>query len=129
MDLYKLKNSNGMEIHVTSYGGRVVKMLVPNKEGSIVDVVLGFDDLEEYKNSSEAYFGAVIGRFGNRIAKGKFVLDGEEFTLEQNNGPNSLHGGPKGFHHAIWEVLSTDTEHVAFRYLSPDGEEGLSDRL
>ncbi|MBT0811899.1 galactose mutarotase [Litoribacter ruber] len=129
MNLYKLKNSNGMEIHVTNYGGRVVKLLAPDKEGQLLDVVLGFDDLQDYKKSSEAYFGAVIGRFANRIAKGKFTLDGEEFTLDQNNGPNSLHGGAKGFHHADWEVLSADTEHVAFRYLSADGEEGFPGNL
>ena len=90
VNLYHLSNSRGMEMTVTNYGGRVVKLVVPNKDGQPEDVVLGFDTVQEYRESSEAYFGAAIGRYGNRIANGRFTLDGEEYQLAQNNGPNSL---------------------------------------
>ncbi|WP_084166293.1 aldose epimerase family protein [Anditalea andensis] len=122
--IYKLKNDKGMEIHVLNYGGRVVKIMVPDREGSIDDVVLGFDRLEDYQESSEAYFGAVIGRYGNRIAKGSFSLDGTSYALAINNEPNALHGGPAGFHHVVWEVLEHHDDHIAMKYIAKDGEEG-----
>jgi aldose 1-epimerase len=129
VNLYHLSNSKGMEMTVTNYGGRVVKLVVPNKDGQPEDVVLGFDSVQEYRESSEAYFGAAIGRYGNRIADGQFTLDGEEYQLAQNNGPNSLHGGPGGFHNVVWEVLEADDRQLVLQYTSPDGEEGFPGTL
>lgn len=127
--IYHLKNSNGMEMTVTNYGGRVVSLMVPDRDGVLEDIVLGFDSLEEYQESSEAYFGAAIGRYGNRIAYGRFTLNGQEYQLAQNNGPNSLHGGPGGFHHVVWEVLEADEKHLVLQYTSADGEEGFPGNL
>jgi aldose 1-epimerase len=95
--LYVLKNKHGMEAAVTNYGGRIVSLLVPDKNGKLTDVVLGFESVEGFENSKEPYYGATIGRYGNRIAKGKFKLEGKEYTLVTNNGPNTLHGGKAGF--------------------------------
>ena len=96
-DLYILKNHNGMTAAITNYGGRLVSLLAPDKNGKLTDVVVGFSSVKDYMNSTEPYFGATIGRFGNRIAKGKFSLDGKQYTLFRNNGPNTLHGGKKVF--------------------------------
>jgi aldose 1-epimerase len=96
-DLYFLKNHNGMQAAITNYGGRLVSLLVPDKDGKLTDVVVGFKSVQDYENSTEPYFGATIGRFGNRIAKGKFTLDGKQYTLFTNNGANTLHGGKKGY--------------------------------
>jgi aldose 1-epimerase len=127
--IFTLENGKGMEVALTNYGGRVMKILVPDKEGEIGDVVLGFDTLEEYREHPDTYFGAVIGRVSNRIAKGTFELDGKMYQLEQNNEQNALHGGSGGFHNVVWEVLEADREHVALKYVSPDGEEGYPGTL
>ncbi len=95
--LYTLKNQAGIEASITNYGGRLVSLMVPNKEGNKRDVVVGFKTVKDFVNSTEPYFGATIGRYGNRIAKGEFSLDGKEYTLFPNNGPNTLHGGKKVF--------------------------------
>ncbi|MGZ5191054.1 MAG: aldose epimerase family protein, partial [Flavisolibacter sp.] len=95
--LYTLKNKNGVTATITNYGGRIVSLLVPDKDGKMTDVVVGFKSVKEYMNSTESYFGATIGRVGNRIAKGKFTVDGKEYSIFTNNGANSLHGGKKGF--------------------------------
>jgi aldose 1-epimerase len=129
VNLYILRNDSGMEMHVLNYGGRVVKLLVPDKDGNIDDIVLGFDGLDDYRESSEAYFGATIGRYGNRIANGAFTLNGITYKLAQNNGPNALHGGPGGYHHVVWEVVEHDEKHILMRYISEDGEEGYPGRL
>ena len=128
-DLFILKNSKGMTAAITNYGGRLVSLLVPDKEGKMRDVVVGFKSLEDYINSTEAYFGATIGRFGNRIAKGKFTLDGKEYTLFANNGPNTLHGGKKGFGDVVWDAAQPNDTTLQLHYVAKDGEEGFPGNL
>jgi aldose 1-epimerase len=130
VELYTLKNAKGVTVKVMSYGTIVTELLVPDKEGKPADVALGFDTLEGYLGG-HPYFGATVGRYANRIAKGKFVLDGTEYTLATNNGPNHLHGGKKGFDKVVWkaEVLPSRTPAVKFSYRSPDGEEGYPGNL
>lgn len=128
-DLYILKNKNNVQAAFTNYGGRLVSLLVPGKDGKMVDVVVGFKSAEEFVNSREPYFGATIGRYGNRIAKGKFTLDGTTYTLTKNNGPNSLHGGKKGFQAVVWDAQMIGNSAVQFTYLSKDGEEGYPGNL
>jgi len=101
VELYTITNSHGVEVRAINYGGIVVSLRVPDKNGKLDDVVLGFDKLDGYLDKSP-YFGAIVGRYGNRIANGKFTLDGKEYSLAKNNGPNALHGGLKGFDKAIW---------------------------
>src|SRR5690606_8908298 len=101
--LFTLKNRTGMQVAFTDYGARIVSILVPDKNGNLRDVVLGFNSIHEYLQAEEKYHGATIGRFANRIAKGSFCLDGENYTLQQNNGSNNLHGGPNGFHSKVWD--------------------------
>jgi len=129
VDLYILKNKNNREAMVTNYGGRLVSLLVPDKNNKMTDVVLGFDSVQQYRSSSEAYFGATIGRFGNRIAKGKFTLDGKTYSLFTNNGPNTLHGGKKGFQDVVWEVAQSNDSSIQLSYLSKDGEENFPGNL
>lgn len=129
MKTFVLKNSKGMEVHVINYGGIVTKMLVPDRDGKIADVVLGFDKAEDYqKHPEHPYFGAIIGRYGNRIAKGKFTLDGKEYKLAVNNGPNHLHGGIKGFDKVFWDVKEGKNT-LSLSYTSKDGEEGYPGNL
>lgn len=129
VSLYFLKNKNGIEMAVTNYGAKVVALAVPGKNGTFEDIVLGFDNLDDYLNTSEKYFGSVIGRYGNRIAGGKFTLDGKEYTLVTNNGPNHLHGGNKGFESVVWDVKQQGDQKLEFHYLSADGEEGYPGNL
>src|ERR1700694_3449807 len=96
-DLYVLRNKAGMTLAITNYGGRFVSLLVPDREGRLRDVVVGFKSVTDYVSSTEPYFGATIGRYGNRMAKGQFTLDGKKYQLSINNGPNTLHGGKNGF--------------------------------
>jgi aldose 1-epimerase len=103
VDLYTLKNSNGLEAKITNYGGIVVSLLVPDKNGKLTDVVLGYDDLCDYL-AYTPYFGCIVGRYGNRIANAKFTLGGVDYHLVANNGPNSLHGGRKGFDKVVWKA-------------------------
>ncbi len=124
-----LTNKNGLKMTVTALGARVMELWVPDRNGKLVDVVLGFDTPEEYLSSSEAYFGAAIGRVGNRIANAAFDLEGETYKLAANNGPNTLHGGPGGFHNVVWNVEEADDSHIIFTYLSKDGEEGFPGNL
>ena len=128
-DLFILKNTSGMEAAITNYGGRLVSLIVPNKNGQPTDVVIGFDSVKQYKRSTEPYFGATIGRYGNRIAKGKFLLDGKEFTLITNNGPNTLHGGKKGFQYVVWDAKQIGDSSLELTYLSKDMEEGFPGNL
>ncbi|MGL5682932.1 MAG: aldose epimerase family protein [Marinifilaceae bacterium] len=129
VDLYALCNANGVEIAVTNYGAFVVSVMVPDKDGNFADVVLGHNSLEEYINTPEPYLGSVVGRYANRIANGCFTLDGVEYNLAINNGPNSLHGGKTGFNKKVWDVLSADCEHITMQYVSPDGEENYPGTL
>jgi aldose 1-epimerase len=131
VDIYTLTNANGASARITNYGGIVVSLNVPDKSGQMGDVVLGYDSLDEYI-AANPYFGALIGRYGNRIANGKFSLNGTEYTLAQNNGPNSLHGGEKGFDKVVWTanpIDSADGPALELSYLSQDGEEGYPGNL
>lgn len=127
--LYRLTNGVGMEMLVTNYGGKIVQLLVPDREGKPVDIVLGHDSLDDYLGTEEQYFGSIIGRYGNRIAKGKFTLDDITYRLRINNGPNSLHGGPTGFNFRVWEAEQRDDATLVLRYTSADGEEGFPGEL
>ena len=125
VDLYTLKNSNGLEAAITNYGGIVVSLKVPDKNGKPGDVVLGYDTLNDYIGSTP-YFGALIGRYANRIAKGRFTIDGVEYQLAQNNDSNALHGGRKGFDKVVWQaekVDSSDGPALKLTYTSKGGEE------
>ena len=128
-DLFILKNKGGMTAAITNYGGRLVSLLVPDKSGKITDVVVGFKSVKEYVNSTEPYFGATIGRVGNRIAKGKFSLDGKHYTLFTNNGPNTLHGGKKGFQAVVWDASQPNDSTLELRYVAKDMEEGFPGNL
>lgn len=128
-DLYVLKNHNGMEAAFTNYGGRLVSLLVPDKNGKMTNVVVGFNSVEGYQKSTEPYFGATIGRYGNRIAKGKFTLDGKQYNLSINNGANTLHGGKKGFQDVVWDADKLNDSAIQFTYLSKDMEEGFPGNL
>jgi len=126
---YILRNHHGMSASFTSYGARLVSLTVPDKHGKPTSVVLGFKDDEGYKNSTEPYFGATIGRYGNRIAKGKFTLDGKAYQLTINNGPNTLHGGTHGFQSKAWNAEKLNDSTIVFSCLSKDGEEGFPGNL
>ena len=128
-DLFVLKNTQNAQAMLTNYGGRIVGLWVPDKHGKLFDIVPGFDSIKTYVNLKEPYFGAIIGRFGNRIAKGKFTLDGKEYTLAKNNGPNTLHGGKKGFQNVVWDGKMMGSNSVQFSYLSKDMEEGFPGNL
>lgn len=127
--LYVLANKVGSEMTVTNYGAKIVSLMVPDKNGTLIDVVLGHSSIDEYLNSEEPYFGAVCGRIANRIANGKFMLEGKEYTLTINNGPNSLHGGLKGFNAVVWDVVNISENSIELHYLSVDGEEGFPGNL
>lgn len=125
-----LTNKQGAELTVTNYGAKIVSLMVPDRTGQMVDVVTGHNSLDEYLSSEEPYFGAICGRFGNRIAKGKFSIDGIVYDqLAINNGPNSLHGGLKGFNAVVWDVTNVDAQTVELKYTSADGEEGFPGNL
>jgi aldose 1-epimerase len=131
VELYTLRNSHGMEATIMTYGGIVTSLKVPDKNGTFDDVVLGYDNLDGYLKSSP-YFGALIGRYGNRIAKGKFSLDGVEYTLATNNMPNALHGGLKGFDKVVWTARPLPTANgpsLILTYVSRNGEEGYPGNL
>lgn len=129
VSLYTISNANGMHAQLTNYGARVASLIVPDQEGNPIDVVIGMSSVEDYQNSTEAYFGATIGRYGNRLAKGKFTLNGQEYSVPLNNGDNALHGGNKGFQDVVWDVDSVDDNSIVFSYLSPDMEEGFPGNL
>jgi aldose 1-epimerase len=122
--LFTITNPGGMKVKLTNYGGHIVEVDAPDRDGKFANVVLGFDNLNAYVKHT-AHFGSTIGRYGNRIAKGKFTLDGKQYTLETNNGPNHLHGGSMGFDHQLWnaeQVQTPDAYGVKFTYVSKDGE-------
>lgn len=129
VETYEIKNANGMKMKVTNFGARVTNLWVPDKDGNLVDVVLGFETLDAYLESGDKYFGAAIGRYGNRIANGKFTLDGEEYTLPTNNNGQTLHGGPGGLDYVIWDVEKSGENGLIFSYTSPDGDEGFPGEL
>lgn len=129
VSIYFLRNAAKMQVAITNYGGRVVALEVPDKDGNPTDVVTGYDNLKGYLSQPEAYFGAIIGRYGNRIAKGKFQLDGKTYQLATNNGANALHGGPKGFHNQVWDASQPDAHTLVLTYVSKNGEEGYPGNL
>jgi len=129
--LYTLTNENGLIMDVTNYGGIIVRLAVPDRDGHFADVVLGYDHLADYIKDTP-YFGAIVGRCANRICKGKFTLEGKEYTLAINNGPNHLHGGLKGFDKAVWDAEMFKSDNgpgLKLHYLSKDGEEGYPGNL
>ena len=132
VEIYTLRNSKGMEARIMTYGGIIVSLKVPDKNGTFGDVVLGYDNLDDYVKNNP-FFGALVGRYGNRIAKGKFTLDGHEYTLALNNAPNNLHGGPIGFDKKVWKVAKAELgprgPRLKLTYLSKDGEEGFPGNL
>jgi aldose 1-epimerase len=131
VDIYTLRNGKGAEARIMTYGGIVVSLKMPDKDGQFSDVVLGYDDLDSYVKKSP-YFGALIGRYGNRIGGAKFTLDGTTYTLATNDGPNMLHGGLKGFDKRVWSATpggSADGPQLILHYLSKDGEEGFPGNL
>lgn len=131
IDVYTLSNKKGMEVSITNFGATVVTLKVPDLTGKATDVVLGYDTLDGYEKGT-SYFGATVGRYGNRIAGGKFTLDGKTYTLPKNNGENTLHGGIVGFNKRVWkarEIASKEGEALEMTYLSPDGEEGFPGNL
>ncbi|NJN27695.1 MAG: galactose mutarotase [Cyclobacteriaceae bacterium] len=128
VELFQLENKHGMIIQITNYGGKIVSIFVPDRNGNFDDVVTGYDHIDEYVKGDNS-FGAIIGRYGNRIAKGKFELEGKTYMLAQNNGKNHLHGGIKNFSNTVWEVQRHDLKTLSLHYLSPDGEEGYPGNL
>ncbi len=126
--LYVLKNNSGMEVCVTNFGGRIVSVMVPDKNGEMRDVVLGFDNIDDYL-SHETDFGATIGRYANRINQGRFTLDNVEYQLPQNNYGHCLHGGPKGFQYQVFDVVSHSDNEIVLSYISKDGEENFPGNL
>jgi aldose 1-epimerase len=131
VDLFTLSNKKGMEAKITNYGGAVVSLKIPDRHGKAEDIVLGYDTLEGYVGD-KAYFGALIGRYGNRIANGKLMLNGVTYELPKNNGPNTLHGGLKGFNKKVWsakDISNGNSESLELSYVSKDGEEGFPGNL
>lgn len=120
--LYELANAHGMTVYITNYGAKVVSVNVPDRNGRMADVVLGFDNIDDYL-AKEPFFGAICGRFANRIKNGTFTLDGTTYQLAVNNGPNHLHGGIRGFNVQVWDVVESTPAKLALHYLSADGEE------
>lgn len=128
VSLYTIRNSNGMQCDVTNYGAKIIRLFVADRNGNFEDVVLGFDTLEEIIGKEE-YYGAVCGRFANRIKDGKFRIDGIEYKLAINNGTNALHGGIEGFNSLVWDVKSVSDSKIVLALLSPDGDEGYPGNL
>jgi aldose 1-epimerase len=132
VECYTLRNAHGFEADIITYGGTLVALRVPDRSGRLGDVVLGFPTLAPYLNEQQPYLGALVGRYANRIAGGRFALNGARYSLARNNGPNHLHGGPSGFHRKIWNApqRASDAEpSLELRYVSPDGEEGYGGNL
>ncbi len=127
LDVVSIGN-NVMKLNATSFGGRIISLFVPDRNGVESNVVLGYEDVKKYLTGNP-YFGALIGRFGNRISKGRFSLDGKNYQLATNNGANALHGGPKGFHNVHWEIEKKDPATLEMNYISADGEEGYPGTL
>ncbi len=128
VSLYWIENK-GIKAAFTNYGGRLVGLWIADKNGKQTDVVVGMNSVKGFKNSTEPYFGATIGRVGNRVALGKFTLEGKQYQIPLNNGKNALHGGVKGFQDVVWNAEKTDEKTLVFTYVSPDGEQGFPGNL
>lgn len=129
VSLFTLKNKVGTTCQITNFGGRLVSLWVQDKKGQFIDVVLGYDNIEDYQKAGAQYIGASIGRFGNRIANGKFTLNDSTYVLTKNSGDNQLHGGTKGFHNVVWDASLLSKSELQLNYLSPNGEEGYPGNL
>jgi aldose 1-epimerase len=129
VSLFVLQNKNGVKVSLTNYGARIVSLITPDSHGKMSDIVLGYNTLHEYLDSEEPYFGATVGRCCNRISNARFVLDGKVIDLTANKGTDHLHGGKRGFHTVVWDVISEGEHEVTFQYLSKDGEEGYPGNL
>lgn len=128
VELYILQ-AKGIVAAITNYGGRLVSLLVPDKEGKMTDVIIGFDTYKGFYESAEPFFGATIGRYGNRIANGRLSIDKQDYTLPINNGKNTLHGGPGGFHNVVWDGNQLNDSTLELSYFSTDGEQGFPGNL
>ena len=128
-DLYILRNSEGLEVAITNYGGAIVAIMVPDRDGNVANVIQGHDNIEDCINSPEPFLSTLVGRYGNRICKGRFVMNGKEYHLSVNNGPNHLHGGPTGFHARVWDAEQIDAQTLVLRYVSAYYEEGFPGEL
>ena len=131
VEIYTLRNRSNVEVRISNYGGILVSWKTPDRNEQMGDIVLGYDDLEGYLKKSP-YFGSLVGRYGNRIARGKFTLEGKDYTLVTNNGPNALHGGTKGFDKVVWQARSLESAQgpaLELQYTSKDGEEGYPGNL
>lgn len=129
VSLFVLKNTSGIIAEITNYGGKVVSLWVPDRLGNYEDIVLGHSNIDDYLTSKEKYFGALIGRYGNRIANGKFSLEGRDYNLAKNNGENHLHGGNKGYDAVIWDAKQIDDQTLELSYISKDMEEDYPGNL
>lgn len=129
VDLYHLSNGKGVEAYITNFGAKVVSLIVPDKDGNRVDVVLGHDSLQEFIDSEEQYFGGICGRYANRINNGSFTIDGKTFSLPLNQTSSSLHGGIQGFNAKVWTVKNATPDTLVLEYVSADGEEGYPGEL
>lgn len=127
--LYNLKNQQGLTCQITNYGGRVVSLWTKDKLGKFEDIVLGYDTLQDYLDADEMFFGAIIGRYGNRIANGQFTLDSNSYNLETNNDSNHLHGGSHGFHNVVWDAKQISESKLELSHFSKDGEAGYPGNL
>jgi aldose 1-epimerase len=127
--LYILKNAKGVQAAITNYGGRLVSLLVPGKSGKMVDVVAGSASIDDFEDAKSNFYGALIGRYGNRIGNAKFTLEGKEYKLPANNGPNTLHGGTDGFDVKVWDSKQVDDHTLELSCLSPDGDMGFPGTL
>ena len=129
MELFTIKNKNGLLATITDYGGRVVNLLIPDKAGHFDDIVLGFDNLDDYLTSHEKYYGAIIGRYANRIQNAAFSIGNQNYFLDKNDGDNCLHGGYKGFHNAFWEVNQLNNQNLELKCFFKDMEDGFPGNL
>ena len=128
-DLFFLTNDNGMEVAITNYGGAIVAIMVPDRDGNVANVIQGHDNIDDCINSPEPFLSTLVGRYGNRICKGCFTLNGKEYHLAINNGPNHLHGGPTGFHARVWDAEQINESSLVLRYVSAYYEEGFPGEL
>lgn len=125
-DLYVLRNKEGNEVAITNYGGAIVAIMVPDRKGNLANIIQGHDNIQDVIDSPEPYLSTLIGRYGNRIAKGRFQLKGKVYSLPINNGPNSLHGGKNGFNTKVWDATQINEHAIVLKYTSPYGEEGFT---
>lgn len=128
-NLYTLTNESGMEVSITNYGGALVAIMVPDKDGKMANVIQGHDNIQNCMSSPEPFLSTLIGRYGNRICKGKFTMNDKEYSLAVNNGPNHLHGGPTGFHARVWDAEQINGHELVLRYISAYYEEGFPGEL